>query len=88
MKTNVGIVQADGRIIKVSAKVGGYATGGPSAGPSTKNARGTVIDGSMGFTEGTADASSGSRSNGRPLYSDNMVGGRGRGRGGRGRGGR
>ncbi|KND92810.1 hypothetical protein TOPH_02515 [Tolypocladium ophioglossoides CBS 100239] len=83
---------ADGRLLKVYPKVGGYqpststnlppanAPNGPRA---TRNTtRDQVIDGSMGFSGDLMDAdNNSSNSSSRPLYSDKIVAGNRRGRG-------
>ena len=97
-------LQADGRLIKVYPKPGGYqpsktaptnAPSGPRASQSRRgNASDQVVDGSMGFpeTRGRGDVVSASQNTSggdRALYSDKIVSGSRRGRGGqRGRGGR
>ncbi|POR37173.1 Uncharacterized protein TPAR_02647 [Tolypocladium paradoxum] len=83
---------ADGRLLKVYPKVGGYqpsaSTNSPPAnapnGPrATRNtARDQVIDGSMGFSGDLMDTdNNSSKSSSRPLYSDKIVAGNRRGRG-------
>lgn len=68
-------MQADGRVIKVYPNPQGYQ---PEAAPRHEAhpaAQNQVIDGTLGFTEGAADASSGGyASGGGGLYSDSLVG--------------
>lgn len=85
-------VQADGRVIKMYPKIGGYKppasqrnelpSDAPSGPKNTKTAtRDQVVDGSMGFPDlMNADARHNSAGNSR-LYSDKMVGANRRGRG-------
>ena len=79
--------KADGRVLKVYPKPGGYKDS-PSQPPTAPRAlrsnEGNVVDGSNGFAD-LMNTDNGP-SNGR-LYSDQLVGGARRGRG-RGRGGR
>lgn len=86
------LLQADGRLLKVYPKIGGYqpstSTNSPPAnapnGPrATRNAtRDQVIDGTMGFSADLMDTENiSSNSSSRPLYSDKIVSGYRRGRG-------
>ncbi|TQV92568.1 RNA-binding protein, rrm type [Cordyceps javanica] len=77
---------ADGRILKVYPKVGGYQPSS-SSGTYQQQRTGQVIDGSMGFAGGEAVQSISSNSTGADLFSDRMVAGKRGSRGGR-RGGR
>lgn len=78
-RTEANGKQADGRVIKVYPNPQGYQPE-PSRQESRPVAQNQVIDGSLGFTEGGADAQSGGYSSGNGgLYSDSLVGGRGRG---------
>ncbi|PNY27221.1 Uncharacterized protein TCAP_02843 [Tolypocladium capitatum] len=90
-KTASPMLLADGRLLKVYPRVGGYqpsastnsppanAPNGPRAARNTT--RDQVIDGSMGFSGDLMDAdNNSSRSSSRPLYSDKIVAGNRRGR--------
>lgn len=83
--------QADGRVIKVYPNPQGYQPEPTPRQESRPVAQNQVVDGSLGFTEGSADTasggySSGGGSGGGGLYSDSLVARRGRGvRGGRSR---
>ncbi len=91
--------QADGRLIKVFPKIGGYQTpadnskapanapNGPRA--TRNNTKDQVVDGSMGFSADLtqSDNSLASRTS-KPLYSDKIVAGNQRGRGFQKRGGK
>ncbi|KAF7560312.1 hypothetical protein G7046_g3831 [Stylonectria norvegica] len=88
---------ADGRLIKVYPKLGGYQSPSsperhnpPANAPNGPRAtRDNVVDGSLGFPDlMDAPSTNGSSSKGDRLYSDRLVGGPRRGRGYRGRGGR
>ncbi|WYZ40269.1 hypothetical protein EsH8_IV_000610 [Colletotrichum jinshuiense] len=84
---------ADGRIIKVYPKPGGYKepvgpagapTGPGSRGANNRPTSGNVIDGTNGFPEVMEEDNAGPSNNG--LYSDRLVGGSGGGGNRRGRG--